>query len=92
MLFRKPQVIKKVVHRKACVRCNWFEKHSPVARNHDSCPECRGEVLFHRGVITTITNAMFFWREIQFDKILPRNEEEAERMERDWEKSPVWLE
>ena len=92
MIFKKPLILKKVVHRKACIRCDWFEKLSPFGRTHDSCPQCRGEVLFFRGVVTTVTNAMFFWREKEFNKILPQNEEQRVAMERDWEKSPVWLE
>lgn len=88
----KPRIIKKVVHRKTCIRCHWFERMSPFSRNRDACPECRGELLFYRGVVTTQTNALFFWRELAFEPIMPHNEEERLAMENEWMKSPVWLE
>lgn len=93
MIFQKPRLIKKIVHRKCCVRCGWFERMSPFSRNRDSCPECRGELLFQRGIVTTQTNGWFFWRELEFKQL----ESQAFKPVTDsidsdeWLRSPVWL-
>lgn len=80
----KKRIVKKVVYRKCCVRCGWFEKRSPLQPRKDSCPECRGELLFQKGVVTIQTNALFFWRELEFKEIKDANPDH-------WKVPPVWL-
>lgn len=86
------QIIKKIVHRKACVRCGWFQRQSLFQRDVHVCPDCRGELLFQRGVVTTQTNAWFQWKELSFEPLTDREYRARDQGEYTWTESPVWLE
>jgi len=86
------QIIKKIVNRKCCVRCGWWQKHSIWQRNAFVCPECRGELLYQRGIVTTQTNAWFQWKELEFEVLTDYEYRPKNMGEYSWEESPVWLE